>query len=151
MLNLLKAFSIEQILIFCVLLALAIKGVLEFYDWVKARYKKDFNKKIDEIEKDKQLEEDYNIIKDKCDEQEAKLTEFIFYVTKNLEIISKAMMHDIKHWIIAQHEFYMEQGWIDIDDLNMIEYRFSDYTNLGGNSTIPTLMKELRELPKHKV
>jgi hypothetical protein len=44
----------------------------------------------------------------------------------------------------------MELGWINISQLDMIEARFEDYKALGGNSTIPSLMEELRALPKHQ-
>ena len=44
MLQLLQTYSIEDILIFIVILALAVKSVITFFDWVKERIQKVFNK-----------------------------------------------------------------------------------------------------------
>ena len=155
MLDLLKQFSIEQIFIFIFMLALAIKGIVDFWDWIAKKNKAKFNadyqtiKNNDAIiEEQKELEEHYKDISGKYDTLDEKLNVFSTEIMKNLEIINKSMMHDIKQWIIEQHKFYMKQGWIGIVDLNMLEYRFADYQALGGNSTIPTLMDELRSLPK---
>ena len=155
MLDLLKQFSIEQIFIFIFMLALAIKGIIDFWDWISAKNKAKFNEDYQTIknnnaiiEEQKELEEHYKDISGKYDALDEKLNIFSTEIMKNLEIINKSMMHDIKQWIIEQHKFYMKQGWIGIVDLNMLEYRFADYEALGGNSTIPTLMDELRSLPK---
>lgn len=155
MLDLLKQFSIEQIFIFIFMLALAIKGIIDFWDWISAKIKAKFNadyqtiKNNDAIiEEQKELEEHYKDISEKYNTLDEKINILSTEIMKNLEIINKSMMHDIKQWIIEQHKFYMKQGWIGIVDLNMLEYRFADYEALGGNSTIPTLMDELRSLPK---
>jgi len=37
MLDLLKNYSLSEIVIFVVVLALAVKGVIDFYDWAKNR------------------------------------------------------------------------------------------------------------------
>ena len=155
MLDLLKQFSVEQTVIFIFCLALAIKGIVDFWDWIVTKNKAKFNadyqtiKNNDAIvEEQKELEEHYKDISEKYDTLDKKLNIFTTDIRKNLEIINKSMMHDIKQWIIEKHKFYIKQGWIAIEDLNMLEYRFADYEALGGNSTIPTLMDELRALPK---
>lgn len=155
MLDLFKQFSVEQIVIFIICLALAVKGVIDFYDWIVSKNKAKFNadyqtlKNNDAIvEEQKELEEHYKDISEKYNILDDKLNTFTTEIMENLKIINTSMMHDIKQWIIEQHKFYMKQGWIEIVDLNMLEYRFADYESLGGNSTIPTLMDELRSLPK---
>lgn len=156
MLELLKQFSVEQTVLFVICLALAIKGVIDFWDWItkknKAKFDKDYQVLKDNdaiLEEQKELEEHYKDISEKYNTLDEKLNTFSTEVMENLKIINTSMMHDIKQWIIEQHKFYMKQGWINIIDLNMLEYRFSDYESLGGNSTIPTLMDELRALPKY--
>lgn len=155
MLDLFKQFSVEQIVIFIICLALAVKGVIDFYDWIVSKNKAKFNadyqtlKHNDAIvEEQKELEEHYKDISEKYNILDDKLNTLTTEIMENLKIINTSMMHDIKQWIIEQHKFYMKQGWIEIVDLNMLEYRFADYESLGGNSTIPTLMDELRSLPK---
>ena len=47
--ELLTTYSIEEILIFLVVLAIAIKGVITFFDWAKDRLKRMFDKENIEI------------------------------------------------------------------------------------------------------
>lgn len=156
MIDLLKQFTVEQIIIFVFTLALAIKGIIDFWDWItkknKAKFDKDYQKIKDNdaiVKEQEELEEHYKDISDKYNVLDEKINSFSTEVMNNLKVINKSMMHDIKQWIIEQHRAYMKQGWIDITDLNMLEYRYADYEALGGNSSIPTLMDELRALPKY--
>lgn len=157
MLELLEHFTIEQTVLFVSCLALAIKGVIDFCDWVKQKNKNKYDSQYkkqhkDEeiIENQKKIEKEYQELRNDYNTVEEKINDLSDAIMKNLKIINKAMMHDIKQWIIEKHNFYMKQGWIKISELDMIEHRYKDYVNLGGNSTIPTLMAELRILPKHK-
>ena len=54
MLDLLKQYSVQDILIFIVILAIAIKGCISFFDWAYARIKQHFDKDNTEINKEKQ-------------------------------------------------------------------------------------------------
>lgn len=157
MVNLLKTFSVEQTILFTVMLALSIKGVIDFIDWVKSKNSKQFKKDYKNMEEAKLTKEKYKELETKLDNYhehaeslDRKLTTITATMDENFKIINAALMHDIKQWIIDQHKFYIDQGWISIVQLDMVEARYKDYVALGGNSIVPTLMRELRELPKHK-
>jgi hypothetical protein len=157
MIDLIKAFSIEQILLFIVMLALGVKGLIDFIDWVKSKNSDRFKKDYRNIKKSKDLEDRQKIVEEKlelyhkyADTLDRRMNDITETMNENFRIINAALMHDIKQWIIDQHSYYMEEGWISIVQLDMIEARYKDYVALGGNSIIPTLMKELRDLPKHK-
>ena len=157
MVNLLKTFSVEQTILFTIMLALSIKGVIDFIDWVKSKNSKQFKKDYKNIEEAKLTKEKYEELETKLDNYhehaeslDRKLSTITVTMDENFKIINAALMHDIKQWIIDQHKFYIDQGWISIVQLDMVEARYKDYVALGGNSIVPTLMRELRELPKHK-
>ena len=156
MLGLMGAFSIEKIITFIILLALAIKGVWGYVDWAKGKYQDKFNK--DYIQKEKEqkqkeiddtFEQQIKEAKNYYNELNNTINTLTNTVNRNFDIMNKAMTHDIKQWIFEKHKFYMEQGWIDVNELDVIESRYVDYIALGGNSIVPTLMQELRSLPKH--
>lgn len=70
-------------------------------------------------------------------------------INSSLKCFKVIMMNDIKAWITDKHHYFMGQGWIDIHSLECIEYRFKDYTVLGGNSFVEDLMRDIRSLPMH--
>ena len=156
MLGLMGAFSIEKIITFIILLALAIKGVWSYVDWAKGKYRDKFNKDYDIKEKERKQKETDETFEQQIKEAKNyycklndKLNTLTDTVNKNFDVMNKAMTHDIKQWIFEKHEMYMEKGWIDVNELDVIESRYVDYIALGGNSIVPTLMQELRNLPKH--
>lgn len=157
MIDLLKSFTVEQVVIFIAMLALGIKGLIDFCDWVKNknsdRFKKDYDEKRENEElkeKTKQLEESFDQCHQYVESLDTRIEDLTETINDNLKVINIAMMHDIKQWIINQHKYYIELGWINISQLDMIEARYEDYKALGGNSTVPGLMEELRALPKHE-
>lgn len=156
MLELLGAFSIGQIITWIVLLALSVKGVSGYVDWIRKKYKQKFNKDYNKKEKERKQKETDEIFDKEIKESKTyylelnnKINDLTILINNKLNTINIAMTHDIKQWIIGKHKYYMGQGWIDVNDLDMIETRYDDYKSLGGNSIIPTLVAELRKLPKH--
>jgi hypothetical protein len=156
MLKLLENFTVEQTIFFLIVLALAIKGILDFYDWLRKKNREKFDADYEKIKdhdaivaKQEDLEQHYQELNNSYSELSGEFLGFSSVVNDDLKIIKKSMMHDIKQWIIQQHKKHMDKGWVAIEDLNMLEYRFADYQALGGNGTIPSLMDELRALPKY--
>lgn len=163
MIELFTTFSLVEIVTFIVLLALAVKSVWEFVEWAMSKYKAKFSKEYTRIRKDENAEEQqkkleahyvncklqYDSTIVRYDELDNKITDLTAAINTSFDTINTAMMHDIKQWIIERHRYYTKQKWISVGDLDMIEARYNDYKKLGGNSTIPGLMKELEELPKH--
>lgn len=66
---------------------------------------------------------------------------------KLLEDANLALLHDK---IYQQCSYFLEQGWIAVDDLENLDYLFDGYAGLGGNGTGETLYKKVKELPIKK-
>ena len=147
MVELFSNFSLTQIILFITLLACAVKGIIDFLDWVKEKYQQKFDTDYTK----KQDLEDFKMMHLQYNELDNKINNLTESIQQSFAVINTAMMHDIKQWIIERHKYYIDKGWISIGELDMIEFRYADYKALGGNSTIPTLMEELRTLPKHKI
>ncbi|MBO0438978.1 hypothetical protein [Candidatus Enterococcus ikei] len=67
---------------------------------------------------------------------------------KNLEEANLALLHDK---IYQQCSFFLEQGWIPVDDLENLDYIWRGYYGLGGNGTGEALYKKVLELPNKEV
>lgn len=146
--DLVGTYSVQEVLLFIVTFALAIKGFVSFWDWGYARLKQVFKKEsdqeqeIDSIQKhfDEHLK-DYEIMQNNQNETLRVLTEKI-----NLLIDSDK--DSIKSFITERYHHFYEEGWIDDYSMDCIERRYKHYTDEGGNSFIHDLMEELRALPK---
>lgn len=137
MLDLLQQYSLQDILIFIIILGVALKGCFSFFDDFTNRSVKIFNRTY---QKPKQLQ---NTIK--------KMEESIENLSKKVDILMKSDRDDIKAFITRQHHYFVYQkGWIDDYSLDCIERRYTHYNEQGGNSFIQTLMTDLRNLPKQE-
>lgn len=143
--ELLQNFTVEQILIFVVLLAGAIKGIISFFDWTAERLRKLFNgqtKKEQESQKAQELIQKLFAMQKQTDEDIKKLS-------AHVDLLMESDKDDIKAWITREHHYFCYTlGYIDDYSLDCIEKRYKHYQDEGGNSFIADLMKELRTLPK---
>lgn len=141
LIQLLTQFDMTTILIFIILIALSAKGIITFFDWVKERIMKMFNK---QSKKEKELEQ--------LQQQELDIKELrknIESIQSNIKLLIESDKDDIKAYITEKHHFYCyQQKYIDDYTLNCLEKRFSHYEAEGGNSFVHNLMDELRALPK---
>lgn len=144
MLDLIKNFSIQQIILFVVLLALAIKGIISFFDWVKEK-----NKKVaEDISKPIKMAENIQ----KHDQQIDQIKDSIDSLTKKIDMLIDSDKDDIKAFITREHHYFCYQkGWIDDYSLDCVERRYAHYEQEGGNSFVEDLMKDLRKLPKQQL
>lgn len=141
MIQLLTTYPLGEILSLIVILALAIKGVVSFWDWAYERLKKIFKK-------ENQQETDREKI-DKLIQQQVELNEKIKTLTTKINILVDSDKDDIKSFITDKHHYFVyEKKWIDDHSLDCIEKRYKHYTDEGGNSFIATLISEVRALPK---
>lgn len=161
MLELLATFTIKQILVYFVLLCLAIRGAVSFFDWGKEQYQKKFN--IDYVEKteketlkqhykecNSQHQESiqmYHNLENKIDNLCNTMNEKINDIEGQLKLLSSSSRNDIKAWIVETHHKAVKEQQIDDFTRDVVEKRFEDYRRLGGNSYIESLVKEIRELP----
>lgn len=144
-LNLLSTYSLEQILVFIIMLSLAIKGGVDFYDWVKKR----FNTTIIDRENQNKKKEEITENIDKLFEMQKEQSAAIDKLTKSVDLLLRSDRDDIKAWITQQHHHYCyELKYIDDFSLDCIEKRYTHYKAEGGNSFIEDLMTDLRSLKK---
>ena len=163
MVNLLNTFTIEQIIMAIVLIALAVKGIVDYMKWIKDKNKEKFEEGYKQKQKDeildkyeevnvdmqKRMANCYSSIEGKIDGLTVQINERMDGMEEQLKILTDSDMHDIKSWIVEKHHTYIKKGWIDDFSMDIVEKRYSDYVKEGGNSYIHTLVEELRTLP-HK-
>ena len=161
MLNLLTTFSIQQILVYTVMLAFAIKGVVDFTFWCKSKYKERFNKDYSQLTKQQELEQHYETCREqhkesvkaygeldrKIDSLSDNIDKKFGEVEKSINILSSSSKNDIKAWIVKTYHESKEKNYLDDFTRDIIERRFEDYKELGGNSYIARLVEEMRNLP----
>lgn len=141
LIQLLKQFDITTFLTFTIVLALAAKGVIIFFDWVKERLMKMFNKQTKKQRQIEQLQQQEKSIKE--------LKSNMKSIQSKMNLLIESDKDDIKAWITEKHHFYCyQQKYIDDYTLDCLEKRFSHYEVEGGNSFVHNLMEELRALPK---
>lgn len=162
LIELLKNYHIGQILLIIVIIALAIKEVVEFIKWIKTNNQEKFDEGYNKKQKDlilekyeetneemqKRMANCYSSIEGKIDELSSNINTRMNGMEEQLKILTDSDMHDIKSWIVEKHHHYKNLGWIDDFAMDTIEKRYLDYKKEGGNSYVDTLMEELRQLPK---
>ncbi len=152
MLDLLNKYSFSEILIFLVVFAIALRSIVNFWDWGVERLKKIFQregrKKEEKEVMERKLDENSDNFKTLFEIQQKQNNKIEEVIDKiNLLIVSDK--DDIKSFITREHHYFCYQkGWIDDYSLDCIERRFQHYTEEGGNSYILDLMTEIRNLPK---
>lgn len=150
--ELLETFSIEQIIIFLVLLGFAVKETVSFFDWAAARV----NQKV---KKESIHDELKNGIKILNDDLKTSLKEIYQVVDENkktqekmqktISLLVESDKDDIKSWITERHHYFCyEKGYIDDYNLDCMEKRFAHYIDEHGNSFVEDLMEEVRHLPR---
>lgn len=152
MLELLQHYSISEIFLFMVFLALAFKSIVSFFEWFEEKIKKAFNikfGKISEKEKmNKRIEDGENLMF-QLREHQKRDDEALQDLSKKIDILIESDRDAIKTYITKEHhEYCYNKGWIDDFNLNCLEKRFKHYADEGGNSFICNFMQELRALPK---
>lgn len=145
MLELFKTYTVGDIIIFIIILALGIKQAVELIDWIKGKINKGTSKAITEKERiekiDKKLE-NYDKILD-------NITENIKELKDETQLLISSDKDAIKAFITEKHHYFCyTQKWIDDYSLDVLERRYEHYVDEKGNSFIKDLMEELRELPR---
>ncbi len=140
--ELLNHYSIQEIVMFLVIFAIAFKSVASFWDWLKSWLEKKFGRKIDPVKDIEQKVTELFNIQEKQDAQMQKMHSAI-------DVLLESDKDNIKSWIVEKHHhFCYEVGAIDYFSLESIERRYEHYKQEDGNSYVATLMDELKMLPK---
>ena len=139
--DLLKNYSIQEILVLLIALAVAFKAVASFWDWAKAWLKEKFGK-ADPVE---DIETKINQLFKIQERQDAEMEKILTAV----ELFLESDRNNIKSWIVEKHHhFCYEVKAIDYFSLESIERKYEHYKKEDGNSYVTTLMEELKALPK---
>ena len=145
MAELLATFTVPQIILFIVLLAVAFKKIADFLDWLGSKIKKRDVKNQEALAKEKEKEERLA----KTEEIVSQMATEMSSMSKKIDILMESDKDDIKAWITQQHHYYCyTKEWIDDFTLDTIEKRYSHYLEEDGNSFVGDLMRDLRALPK---
>ena len=141
LIQLFSQFNLGQILIIIVLLGLSEKGVITFFDWVKARLYKLSNKQLKSKKANEQIKNQEETINN--------LKKDVEKIQKSIDTLIESDKENIKAWITEKHHYYCyEKKYIDDYTLDCLEKRFTRYEEEGGNSFVHNLMDDLRDLPR---
>ena len=141
LIQLFSQFNLGQILIIIVLLGLSAKGVITFFDWVKARLYKLSNKQLKSKKANEQIKNQEETINN--------LKKDVEKIQKSIDTLIESDKENIKAWITEKHHYYCyEKKYIDDYTLDCLEKRFTRYEEEGGNSFVHNLMDDLRDLPR---
>lgn len=151
MIALLQHYSLSDILMFTVFLALAVKSLISFFDWAYVYIKKFFNihySKINQKEAlERRLQKGSQVMTELKNNQQTT-DEILKNLSAKIDLLINSDKDDIKSYITRQHHYFCYKlGYIDDFSLDCIEKRFKHYSDEGGNSFIENFMKDLRALP----
>lgn len=148
---LLQHYSLSDILMFTIFLALSIKSLISFFDWAYIYIKKAFNIKYSKItqkqELERRLQKGSEVMTELKQNQQAT-DKILKDLSTKIDMLINSDRDDIKSYITRQHHYFCYKlGYIDDFSLDCIEKRFKHYSDQGGNSFIENFMKDLRALP----
>ncbi len=151
MIALLQQYSLSDILMFTVFLALAVKSLISFFDWVYVYIKKVFNIHHSKINQKQALErrlQKGSQVMTKLKNNQQTTDEILKDLSAKIDLLIDSDKDDIKSYITREHHYFCYKlGYIDDFSLDCIEKRFKHYSDEGGNSFIENFMKDLRALP----
>lgn len=150
--ELFESFSLSEIILFVVLIAAAVKGIVQFYDWgynrLKDMFSKEHNAEEQQVEVDKRFKDVDEKIKE-LQENQSSILVTLNKLDQKVDMLIDSDMDDIKSYLTREHHYYCYvKKWIDDYSLECCERRFKHYEDEGGNSFIRGFMTELRALPK---
>ena len=152
MIALLQRYSLSDILIFLIFLALGIKSLISFFDWVYGYIKKAFNlqysKKSEKQQFEQQLQQGQKAISILTANQQTT-DKVLSSLSAKIDMLIDSDKDAIKSYITKEHHHFCYQvGCIDDFSLDCLEKRYQHYAKEGGNSFIEHFMNDLRALPK---
>lgn len=70
--------------------------------------------------------------------------------TKQLQILMHSQQEQMKNILFEQYKTYIEQGYIDLEDLSIWESNYQAYHSLGKNGVMDSKRDKLMALPNTK-
>ena len=152
MVALLQQYSLSDILMFTIFLALAVKSLVSFFDWANDRIQKIFNKEYSKIDEKQEIErrlQHGSEVMTTLKANQQTTDKILNDLSAKIDMLIDSDKDDIKSYITREHHYFCYQvGWIDDFSLDCLERRYQHYADEGGNSFIEGFMNELRALPK---
>lgn len=134
-------YTVSEIILFIIILAIAIKKLIEFIDWAKKRTKQ-------AVEEDN-LPNQLACVTQKHEEELNEIKQDLNSLKDSINLLIDSDKDDIKQSITKDHHYFCYKlKSIDDYSLDCMERRYSHYTEEGGNSFVETLMNEVRALPR---
>lgn len=141
------------IVLCCIMIFLALRGIIEYRNWIKTVTDEAYEKRKKQEERDQRVEKmvaDYN-------KELINISQAIEYIKKSLtkldsqvDNLTKSDKDDIKAYITNQYHYFVDgKGWIDDYSMDCIEKRYDMYKTYKGNTFIDDLMEQLRALPRN--
>lgn len=161
MIELLTTLTLTEAIMYIVLIALAAKEFLSLKDFFKKRTDAHYEEKDAKETMIENLINEIKTLKEEIKERQEDYDQ----LNKNMQDIGKVWAHKeeehrrtlqlllqsdrdaIKSFIVKEHHYFIEQGWIDDFSLDTLEKRYACYKEEGGNSYVEDFIKEIRELP----
>lgn len=133
--ELLTSYSVSEIMIFIILLALALKEFITLFDFFKDKIKA-----LLAVEK-RNEESSFS---------SQHLVKEIKEINRQLVLLTESDKDDIRGWIVEKYNYYKNTPEAVIDSFTMdtIEKRYQHYRDEGGNSYISNIIEELRKMAK---
>ena len=178
MIDLLEKYSITDIIIFLVFLALAAKELITFIEWSKSKIReagleatmdkreeekldgydeaiRKNNSRIVNLEKElESLSEEVTKLKKDFNEhldETKEIKDSLSKLNTNISLLLESNRDIIKTTLTEKHHYYCyNKKWIDDYSLECCEKLFQHYKQEGGNSFIEHFMEDLRSLPTNK-
>lgn len=134
-------YTVGEVILFIIILAIAIKNLVEFVDWSKKRTKE----AIEKDDRPMKLER----ITEEHEQELQHIQEQLNSLTHSIQLLIESDRDDIKHSITKDHHYFCYKlGSIDDYSLDCIERKYTHYKEQGGNSFVEQLMQDLRSLPR---
>lgn len=141
MTQLITHYSVGEIVLFIIILAVAVKELISFIDWARNRTAQAVHKS----EESAKLKE----ISDRHESELDQIKNSIKSLEQSINLLILSDRDDIKQSLTKDHHYFCYKlGSIDDYSLDCMQKRYSHYKQEGGNSFIKTLMQEVRALPR---
>lgn len=149
--KLFELYSFNDIIIFILLAAITIKGVIELIDWFSSRSKNKYKKETEKDNEIDSLNKDIQCCQLQIQEiksQQAENLKTFAEAMKKIDLLIESDKDSIKTIITDKYHYYIKQEWIDNYSMECLEKMFEHYEAEGGNSFIHNLMEDIRKLPR---
>lgn len=149
MIELFQKFTFPDIVTFIVLFALAIKGIISFFEWSQQKIGKVLHIKNDKEQMKQKLLKNTELI-EKITNKQNNTDEYLQKMSQKIDLLIQSDKDAIKSYITGEHhKFCYDLKEIDDFSLDCLQKRYRHYADEGGNSFIEGFMQDLRKLPRH--